>query len=350
MSLNFRSCLRFKNRRRGAILPLVGAVFVILLIAAVFAIDIAYVHVTRAELRTATDAAARAAVEALGREQSRAAAVDAALAVARENQVAGVGLTLDPSEIIFGVASLEGDGSFGFQPEAQANRPVNSVQVTGSRKSDSPNGPVGFLFGPLFGITSFQPEQTAIAARSDRDISLVLDISGSMRQFGRMNGLRNALTIFLQELAQSQQDVRVSLVVYSNSSQKLVPLTADLGLIQSTFAPIEPFGLTAIGEGLADGLDSVLNDPRRRPFAEKAILLMTDGNHNRGVRPDVIARRCADAGVQVHTVTFSQGANQQLMIDVANLSNGTHSHAVSNQQLEEVFRRIAQQFRVLLIR
>ena len=92
-----------------------------------------------------------------------------------------------------------------------------------------------------------------------------------------MEGLRNALTIFLQELTQSQQDVRVSLVVYSTSSQKLVPLTADLGLIQSTFAPIEPFGFTAIGEGLTDGLDSMLNDPGRRPFAERAILLMTDG-------------------------------------------------------------------------
>ncbi len=71
--------------RRGAMLPLLAVVLVILFVAAALSIDIARIHVTRSELRTATDAAARAGVEALGREQSTAAATDAAMAMAKAN-------------------------------------------------------------------------------------------------------------------------------------------------------------------------------------------------------------------------------------------------------------------------
>lgn len=340
----------FADVRAGAILPLLAVVMIILLIAAVFSIDIAYIHVCRSELRTATDAAARAAVEALGREQSQAAAIDAALEIARQNKVAGVGLELSPENIVFGIAQSDIDGAFQFTPGGGGGRlPVNAVRVTGTRTAGSPNGPISMLFGPLFGVTEFQPIQTAVAARSDRDIALVLDVSGSMNLQGRMAGLRNALRIFVAELASQQQDIRVSLTVYSTNGRKVVDLTDDLALINSEFDQIPAAGWTAIGEGLQIGLDSLLNDPQRRLFAQRSILLMTDGIHNRGIHPLPIADQCADAGVQVHTVTFSRDANQSLMIQVAERANGIHAHAVSNEQLEEVFRELARQMRVLLI-
>lgn len=336
--------------RTGAMLPLLAVVMVILLIAAVFSIDIAYVHVCRSELRTATDAAARAAIEALGREQNEEAAIDAALEIARQNRVAGIGLELDRSSIVFGTAQPDSDNAFVFIPGGGGiGRPVNAVRVTGGRTSGSPNGPVSMLFGPLFGVTEFQPIQTAVAARSDRDIALVLDVSGSMNQFGRMVGLRNAVRIFLAELGSQQQDIRVSLTVYSTNGRKVANLTNDLDFINSEFSQIPAAGWTAIGEGLQIGLDSLLNDPQRRIFAQRSILLMTDGFHNRGIHPLPIADQCADAGVLVNTVTFSREANQSLMIQVAERTDGIHFHAVSNEQLEEVFRELARQMKVLLI-
>jgi hypothetical protein len=48
-----------RSARAGAMLPLIAVTMVILFVAAVLAIDIARIHVTKAELRTATDAAAR---------------------------------------------------------------------------------------------------------------------------------------------------------------------------------------------------------------------------------------------------------------------------------------------------
>ena len=74
--------------RRGAMVILVLVCLVIVFVGAAFAIDVAYMHSTRAELRTATDAASRAGAETLGRTQDMNAAIQAAIDTAARNTVA----------------------------------------------------------------------------------------------------------------------------------------------------------------------------------------------------------------------------------------------------------------------
>ena len=303
-------------------------------------------HVTRSELRTATDAAARAAVEALGREQSTQAAIDAALEIANRHRVAGVNLTIEPSDVIIGSSVLQNDGSFAFVEGAE---PFNAVRVDGRRTPDSPDGSVGLLFGPVFGVTDFEPIQTATAARSDRDIALVLDVSGSMSREGRFEALGNALDVFLNILEESPQDEHVSLTVYSTQDRKVQNLTPNLDLVRSGFAQESPNGFTAIGQGLNTGIDSILNDPLTRPFALKSIIVMTDGRHNRGVTPGVIAERAAAEGITVHAITFSPGADRNRMRNVAEQTGGMYLHADTNEELVEAFETIGRTLAVLLI-
>lgn len=335
-----------RGDRRGAMLVMIGVVFVILFISAAFAIDIARMHVTRSELRTATDAAAKAAVEALGRQQSVEAGRAAAVAIAQRNIVAGGGLNLRGSDIEFGGAVAQADGSFDFDPDAPF---INSARVVGSRTDASLDGAVSLFFAPVFGVENFQPTQVATATRTDRDIAVVLDVSGSMASQGRFQALRNGLDVFLQELDATRQREMVSLSVYSSNSRKLQELTDDTNQIRDAFSNERPGGLTAIGRGLGTGLDSILNDSESRPFALKSIVVMTDGRQNRGVDPTVIARQCANQDVTVHTITFSSGANQELMRNVAQIASGEHLHAENNQQLVDAFRDIARQLQVLLI-
>lgn len=340
---------RIKNSdRRGAMLPLLAVAIVLLFVAAVFAIDVARIHVTKSELRTATDAAARAGVEALGREQSREAAIEAALAIAKQNLVAGNGLDLDPKNIEFGTARQNSDGSFTFKSEND-NSKINTIRVIGARVEGSPDGPVNMLFGQMFGTSIFQPVQVAAATRLDRDIALVLDKSGSMARFGRFEALLNGVDVFLAELNKSPQNENVSLVAYDETPKKLVDMTTKLSTISTAIRRQTPGGYTGIGRGLDLGLDSILNDPNSREFSLKSIVLMTDGNQNRGVSPDIIAQDCADAGIVVHTITFSEGANQELMKEVARIAGGTHLHADTNAQLVQAFETIAKQIQVILI-
>lgn len=339
----------FRNSRQnrdGAMLPYVSVVVIVLFIAAAFAIDIASIHVVRSELRTATDAAAKAGAEALGREQSTDAAIDAALRIAEANTVSGDGLQLDPNNIVFGASGQNADGTFFFN---EGGTPLNAVRVTGERTVDSPQGPVGLFFAPLFGHSEFQPVQSATATRLDRDIALVLDVSGSMSINGRFEGLQNALDVFLSELDQTSQKERLSLTVYSTEERKVQELTPNLQLIRDAFAEESPGGFTAIGRGLETGLDSIINDIGARPFALKSVIVMTDGNQNRGTPPNVIARRAETAGAVVHAITFSEGANQELMREVADIGKGIHLHADNDEELLEAFQTIAKQLQVLLI-
>ncbi len=338
-----------KNARRqrdGAMLPIIAVVIVILFIAASLAVDIARMHVTRSELRTATDAAARAASESLAREQDPQAAIDAAIAIAARHRVAGSDLTIEPSDVVLGSSVLQPDGRFSF---VEGTERLNAVRVAGRRTADSPDGTVGLLFGPVFGVTDFEPIQTATAASSDRDIALVLDVSGSMANQGKFEALGNAVDVFLAILEDSPQNEHVSLTVYSDEVRKPQVLTPVLDLIRSGFASESPGGFTAIGRGLTSGLDSIQNDPAVRPFALKSIIVMTDGQHNRGVEPSVIARQAADEGIVVHAVTFSPEADRVRMQEVADLTGGMYLHADTNEQLVEVFETIARSLAQVLI-
>ena len=337
--------------RQGAMLPLIAVAIVILFVAAVFAIDVARIHVVRSELRTATDAAARAAVESLGRTESEADAIEAALAIARLNPVAGEPLDLDPDQIVFGSAQQNADGTFTFSEGtgSDPNAIANSVRVLGERTSTSPNGEVGTFFGGLFGVDNFETTQSATATRLDRDIALVLDKSGSMNTDNRFAGLLDGVSVFVSELNASKPRENVSLIVYDIFPQKLLGLSEDLDAFLPEVNAQTPSGFTGIGRAMEVGLDSVLNDPNASRLALRSMIVMTDGRQNRGIKPLVVAEKCRRANVVVHTITFSAGANQQLMQDVADLTGGTHLHADNNAQLAEAFQRIARQLQVLLI-
>jgi Ca-activated chloride channel family protein len=335
---------RRSSNRRGAMLPLIAVCLVILFCSVVIGIDIARMHTTRSELRTATDAAARAGAEALGRLQSREAAVAAAIQLASLNEVAGRPLTLSASQIQVGRTIITAGATTEFQPDVL---PFNAVRVVGERTSNSSDGSIGLFFGGMFGVTQFEPIQAATACRLDRDIALVLDISGSMASGGRMAGLKNAVDIFLEELVATPHIERVSLIVYSTTAQRPLELTENLAQIRQTLLPIPANGMTAIGLGLQSGLDSVRNDPLARPFAEKTVIVMTDGHHNTGISPLTVANTAG--ATTIHTVTFGSGANQSMMQDLARRGNGIHLHANSNQQLAEAFRDIARQLSVMLV-
>ena len=170
-----------------------------------------------------------------------------------------------------------------------------------------------------------------------------------MRNFGRFDALRNALTVFLLELDGLPQEEVVSLSVYNSVARRVQPMTSDLALIRQAFDREVPGGFTAIGRALEAGIASINEDPESRPFAFRELILMTDGNHNTGADPLTIVPDAIASNIIVHTITFSSGANQGLMQQVAEATGGSHLHANTNEELIEVFREIALQVPVVLI-
>lgn len=325
-----------KTKRRGAMIVLVAVTLIIFLIAVVFSVEVAYMQLARTELRSSVDAATRAGAEALSRDMSTTAAIARAQEVALLNPVNGVGLTLPEDDILFGRVSVSQSGISAFVP---GGTPPNAIQITTGRTADRPDGTVPLLLGSMLGVSSFAPVQTATAAQLDRDLTLVLDRSGSMSSSGKFDALKAAVDVFLDEIDLTPQTEHVSIVVYDNSSQKIQELTPSTASCRTAMEPIVTGGGTAIGLGLEEGINSLLNDTNRRPFAEPTIVLMTDGRHNTAIDPeDVILTAPAD--FKVHTVTFGSGADQVRMEELAETRSGKHFHAPDNAALIAIFREI----------
>lgn len=347
---------------------------------AAFAIDVAWMQLVRTELRTATDAAARAGAKTLSLEQDQALARAAALDAASRNFVGGAGLLVAPEDVHFGKSEQATvNDPFVFTEGAT---PTNAVHVDGRRVTGSPAGPVPLFFGRMLGVNTFEPVQSATSTMLDRDICIVIDRSGSMglpvtnggggngqncgplRADTRFAALDTAVDAFLDELDLTFPREQVALVSYSSrnrvnctggtlrfeAADTRQPLTQQYDNIRAEMTSFMENGIggtTAIGEGLREGLRAI-QGPNARPFALKTVVLMTDGIHNTGVEPIVAAREASAAGLTVHTVTFSRGAEQGRMRAVANETGGRHFHADTAGDLSEVFREIARTLPVLL--
>jgi Flp pilus assembly protein TadG len=166
-----------QSRRRGSIAPLVAILLTLFLGLVAFAVDLAWMVQTRADLQNAADAAALAGAGQLmngfvqynlpGQTQqgtivtnSQSSATTYATNFAGYNAAGGVSsLTLNSSDVVFGTTDASGN----FTASGSGSSFPNTVQVT-MRRDGSANGPLSLFFAPLFGVKSTNLTATARAA------------------------------------------------------------------------------------------------------------------------------------------------------------------------------------------
>lgn len=317
-------------------LILIAVMIFAFFVTVAFSVDVAFMHLTRSELRAATDAAAKGAAVALARTQDRTAAIRQGQSIAAENLVAGKGLQLATNDFQFGHSDQNNDGRFVFDP---SGTPLNSVRVVGKRTAGSLSGSVSLFFGKIFGVNSFQPEETATATYVERDVVLVVDRSGSMTG-QKFLDLQRAVGVFVSVLQANTVDEQVGLASYSSGATEDVQLTSDLRAINAGMSSMRTAGTTSISAGIQAG-DRVMRSGRSREFVERTMIVMTDGLHNTGIEPRIPALTVAQSGVKIHTITFGSDADRSRMQEIATIGSGRHFHADNGLQLEQVFREIA---------
>lgn len=417
MKTSPRTVSSIAHRRLGGVSVLLAVVLPMLAILTAFAINSAHMQMVRTELMIASDAAARSAGRTFSEEQTVDDAMAAAQATAALNNVNGVPVQLtggnNSADIEFGSSSQTSASSrFHFTkiPTADVDGnalSVSSIRINAKRTAGSLNGPVRFVFPTVFAKSDFSPEFSSIAMQVDRDISLVLDRSGSMEwrtfnwpdgfspwsnsalnsglaagQLQRWRGnlyyasgsnqdtyfnhlwqdhlglgtppatpwqdLVAAVDAFLNVLDQTPQNEQVSIASYSSSGTLDHWLTHDFQAIRSQLNSLRTGGSTGIGNGMNQG-KRVFDHQNARPFASKTMVVMTDGIHNSGVNPDTVASQLMSAyNMNIQTVTFGSGANQSTMRTVATIGQGKHYHADSGHQLVTAFEEIANNLPTIL--
>jgi hypothetical protein len=178
--------------------------------------------------------------------------------------------------------------------------------------------------------------------------------------------LMQGVDAFLNVLDLTDQEEYVSLVTFNSSAdldfdlQKSDDDDGDNPYISTGYpnirrkiATITPNGGTAVGDGMLEGLPPLIPDEngtsRARPFAAKTIVVLTDGVSNAGTSPgQAVTDIVGQANVTIHTVTFTQGADQTAMKDVATAGHGRHYHDNDGSKLVEIFEEIANNLPTIL--
>lgn len=364
------------RQRRGAVLMLMVILLPVVLLMCAFAINMAYMELSKTEMYVAADAAARAGVREYATTQNAAAAIARAKSIAVKNEIASAGLQLSNSDIQFGHANrVSANGRYNF---VAGGGSINSVQVTANRSSSSLGGEIPLLLPNLLGVSSFERTQSSIATQIEVDVALVIDRSGSMAYsvlevaayppqpssappgwnfcdpappVCRWRNVLDAVDVFMTEVANSPASEQVSLTTYNDNAITNQDLTTSYASIATALAPITNSfcaGGTNISAGINEAAAALQLSPSARPGAAKVILLLTDGIQNLGGSPTSAARNASADGVQIYTVTFSDEADQSSMQTVADEGGGLHFHANSPSDLSAAFQEIAKRLPTLL--
>ena len=368
--MQVRLSARYYSDRRGAMLPMIVLLLPMLLVLAAFAINLAHIEATQTEIQVATDAAARASGRVYATTGDRTLAYDAALEALDRNRIGNNQvLHLEESDLTIGVSTRDPSGLYDFTVAPNGNSVRIATEALNSGRGDA----VGVIL-PILGFQSeVRPIIESINTQADIDIAIVIDRSGSMAyaadevaayppapaaapqgwDFGmpvppqsRWLDVIDAVEVFRQALENSPQQELVSLSLYNDTAETVLPLTSDVSQLESALDTVSDrfdSGGTNVGGGLLRGL-ATLNDPSTaRADAAKVVIVLTDGVHNTGTSPFSAARRISNSGVIIFTITFSDEAREADMQRVADIGGGSHFHAITSAALQQAFVDISKQ-------
>ncbi len=193
------------------------------------------------------------------------------------------------------------------------------------------------------------------------DIVLCLDISGSMlaQDFtpNRMEAAKNVASEFID----NRPTDRIGLVIFSGEAFTMCPLTTDRSVLKTQLFNVSSGLLedgTAIGSGLATGVDRLRNSPSK----SKVIILLTDGENNGGlIDPNTAKEIAKSVGVRVYTVGMGTegfapvpvqtpggvvmqrekvNIDEKLLTQIANETGGHYYRAKDNESLKAIYTEI----------
>ena len=188
--------------------------------------------------------------------------------------------------------------------------------------------------------TAQEPERTT---SGERDIVLVLDVSGSMAG-SPMEETKKASVKFIDTIL--DEDASIGIVTYDDSASMQADFSVDKAALETTVSGIYDGGSTNIEAGLAEA-DSMLRTSGAR---KKIIVLMSDGEPNAGKEGDELiayADSLKEKGIIIYTLGFFESLGgykssaQTLMEGIA--SDGCHYEVASADDLVFFFEDMADQ-------
>lgn len=195
------------------------------------------------------------------------------------------------------------------------------------------------------------------------DIVMAIDVSTSMLARDlKPDRLEAAKDVAIQFISGRPYD-RIGLVVFSGESFTQCPLTTDHAVVNNLLRETQT-GVLEDGTAIGNGLATAVSRLKESDAISRVIILLTDGENNRGEIPPLTAAEIAKTfGIRVYTIgvgtegtapypvetPFGTRIQQvQVKIDeeslqsIANTTGGVYFRATDNDKLKSIYDEIDQ--------
>lgn len=175
------------------------------------------------------------------------------------------------------------------------------------------------------------------------DIQIVLDLSYSMIAEDikprRIDAAKEMLGKFIWEINSD----RIGIILFSGKPFQSVPLTYDYDFLQDFIEEIsvdtvaQSTNIELAGTALWDGLvlaSDVLS--RDYPEREKVIILITDGEANKWVEPELALRLLKQEGIKTYTIWVGKWEDTTITIPIGNFVQRVLVSGVDEEILQKI--------------
>lgn len=194
------------------------------------------------------------------------------------------------------------------------------------------------------------------------DIILSMDVSGSMlAEDLKPNRLEASKAVAMNFISGRPND-RMGLVLFSGESFTQCPITTDHAVLKNLFKDVKN-GMIADGTAIGMGLANAVNRLKDSEAKSKVVILLTDGENNRGEIPPHTAAEIAKAfGVRVYTIGVGTRGeapfpfrspfggivyqnvevkiDEPLLTQIADMTGGKYFRATDNKKLKAIYEEI----------
>jgi len=194
-------------------------------------------------------------------------------------------------------------------------------------------------------------------------IVLALDISSSMlaEDFSPANRLDVARRTAI-EFVRARSSDRIGIVAFAGQALTQVPITTDYEVLEQAIRQLR-VGILEDGTAIGTGIATAANRLRRAPGKSKVMVLLTDGENNKGtVDPRTAAQAATTFGIRIYTIgvgtqgeapaptgqgplglryeTMPVKIDEQLLGEIARMSGGRYFRATDAASLSNIFSEI----------
>lgn len=172
------------------------------------------------------------------------------------------------------------------------------------------------------------------------DIVLTMDVSSTMLAEDIRPNRVDATRAVAKEFIRGRKNDRIGLVVFAGQAYTQCPLTLDYGILMNFLDQIR-VGMIEDGTAVGMGLATAVNRLRSSEAKSKVIILLTDGQNNRGEIDPLTAAQMAQA-FDIKAYTIGAGTRGVAMYPVVDPFFGKRYQPMQVNVDEETLQRIAQ--------